>query len=58
MIFTQMIDINKMLKVTQGQGHKVKYQGQIKGKSVKKLVSTIYTEQASNLDDAFYDGKY
>ena len=29
MTFTHMIDINEMLKLTKGQGHKVKGQGQI-----------------------------
>ena len=29
MKLTRMIDINEMLKLTQGQGHKVKGQGQI-----------------------------
>ena len=28
MTFTHMIDINEMLKLTKGQGHKVKGQGQ------------------------------
>ena len=36
MTFTHMIDINEMLKLTKGQGHKVKGQGQI-GNPTKKL---------------------
>ena len=45
MILTRMIDINKMLKLTQGrgQGHKVKGQGQL-SKYVKKLALNIYNE--------------
>ena len=40
MIHTQMINYNKMVKLTLGQGHKIKGKGQI-CKCVKKLVSTI-----------------
>ena len=29
MTFTHMIDINEMLKLTKGHGHKIKGQGQI-----------------------------
>ena len=43
MILTQMIDINKMLKLTKGQGYKIKGQGQIR-KFGKKIVLTIYPE--------------
>ena len=39
-----MVSIDKMLMLTQDQGHKVKGQGQIYD-FVKKLVSTIYQEQ-------------
>ena len=38
-----MISIDKMLMLTQGQGHKVKGQGQICNFE-KKLVSNIYHE--------------
>ena len=38
-----MIDINKMMKLTSGQGHKVKGQDEIFN-HVKILVSTIYNE--------------
>ena len=34
MILTCMIDINEMFKLTQGQGYKVKSQGQIIQKNV------------------------
>ena len=44
MILTHMMDVNKMLMLTEGQGHKVKGQGQICD-FAKKLVSTIYQEQ-------------
>ena len=44
MMLIHMIDIDKMLMLTKGQGHKVKGQGQICD-FVKKLVSTIYHEQ-------------
>ena len=44
MIQTYKIDIHEIKKLTQGQGHKVKGQGQICD-FVKKLVSTIYQEQ-------------
>ena len=37
MIFTHMIDIDETLKLTQGQGHRVKGQGQINS-SVKILI--------------------
>ena len=37
MILTHMIDTNKNIKLTQGQGHRVKGQGQIKS-YVKTLV--------------------
>ena len=39
----QRVDINEMLKLTQGQGHKVKGQGQICN-FVKKRVWAIYHE--------------
>ena len=44
MMLIHMISIDNMLMLTQGQGHKVKGQGQI-CHFVKKLVSTIYHEQ-------------
>ena len=44
MIFTYMIDINETKKLTQGQGNKVKGQGQI-CTLVKILVSPINHEQ-------------
>ena len=37
MILTHMIDTNKKIKLTKGQGHKVKGQGQINS-YVKKLI--------------------
>ena len=43
MILTHMIDINYMLKLTIGQGHKVKGQDQI-GNFVKKNVLTMIHE--------------
>ena len=44
MILIHMTSIDKMLMLTEGQGQKVKGQGQICD-FVKKLVSTIYQEQ-------------
>ena len=43
MILTEMIDINKMLKLTKGQGHKIKGQGQI-CKLAKEIVLTVIHE--------------
>ena len=43
MILTHMIDINKMLKLTQGQGHKVEGQGEI-CKFVRNIVLTAVHE--------------
>ena len=40
MILTCIIDIDEMLKLTKGQGHKVKGQGQIFN-NVKKKFSTL-----------------
>ena len=37
MIFTHMIDIDETFKLTQGQGHRVKGQGQINS-YVKKMI--------------------
>ena len=37
MVFTHMIDIDETFKLTQGQGHRVKGQGQINS-YVKKLI--------------------
>ena len=44
MILTHMIDIDETLKWTQGQGHKVKGQGQICN-NVKKLVKLIRNQR-------------
>ena len=44
MILTYIIDIDETLKLTQGQGHKVKGQGHI-GIYVKKIVLTITHER-------------
>ena len=44
MILTYIIDIDETLKLTQGQGHKVKGQGHI-GIYVKKIVFTITHER-------------
>ena len=46
MIPTQMIYINKMLKLTQGQGHKIKGQGQI-----CKFVENLFQLYIMNHDD-------
>ena len=43
MLLANMIDDNRMLMLTHGQGHKVKGQGQICN-FVKNIVSTIYHE--------------
>ena len=43
MMLIHMISINKMLMLTQGQGHKVKVQGQICN-FIKKRVLAIYHE--------------
>ena len=44
MILTHMIDVDETLKLTQGQGHKVKGQGHI-GIYVKKIVWVITHER-------------
>ena len=44
MILTYIIDIDETLKLTQGQGHKVKGQGHI-GVYVNKIVLTITQER-------------
>ena len=48
LLLEQMIDINEMLKLSQGQGHKGKGQGQICNfvkKQKKKLASAMYHER-------------
>ena len=53
-----MISIDKMLKLTQGQGHKVKGQGQICN-FVKKNVFGLYImNQWLHIDDAHTHDKY
>ena len=41
MILTHMIGINEMLKLTQGQGHKVKGQGRQRSRSNMQLCEKI-----------------
>ena len=55
MMHIHMISIVEMLKLTKGQGHKVKGQGQICD-FVKKLVSTIYQEQMNESWSKSYIG--
>ena len=45
MLLTNMIDNNRMLMLTQGQGYKVKSQGQNNMQFSKKDVFTIFNEQ-------------
>ena len=55
MILTHMIDINKILKSTLGQGHKVKGQGQISS-FVKNLFRSYIMNQWLNIDFTYtYD---
>ena len=48
MILTYIIDIDETLKLTQGQGHKVKGQGHI-GIYVKKIVWVIAHERVAGI---------
>jgi len=45
-----MINIGKILRLTQNQGHKVKGQGQIR-KFVKKLFRLYITNERLDIDD-------
>ena len=52
MILAHMIDINKILKLTLGQGHKVKGQGQICS-FVKTLFWLYIMNQLLDIDDTY-----
>ena len=52
MILAHMIDINKILKLTLGQGHKVKGQGQICS-FVKNLFWLYIMNQLLDIDDTY-----
>ena len=55
MILTRMIDINKMLKLS--QGHKVNGQGQI-CKFVKNVFRLYVLKQRLNIDEVYTHDKY
>ena len=56
MIFTHMIDINERIKLTHGQGQKIKGQSQIYIYA-KNLVSPFNTNGGLDLDETYvYDG--
>ena len=57
MILAHMIDINVMLKLTLGQGHKVKGQGQICS-FVKTLFQLYIMNQWLDINDAYTYDKY
>ena len=57
MILTPIIDNNKMLKLTEGQGHKVKGQSQIYD-FVKKLFWLYTMNQWLDINDAYMHDKY
>ena len=57
MILTHMIDINETLKLTQGQGHKVKGQGHICN-FVKNLFWLYIMNQWLDINDAYTYDKY
>ena len=52
MILTHMNDVNKMLKLTLGQGHKVKGQGQLCS-FVKTLLWLYVMNQLLDIDDTY-----
>ena len=52
MMFTYKIDIYEMLKLSQGQGHKVKAQGQICN-FVKNLFWLYIMNQLLDMDDTY-----
>ena len=56
MILAHMIDIKEMLKLTLGQGHKVKGQGQICS-FPKKLFQLYLMSQSLDIDDEYTHDK-
>ena len=58
MTFTHMIDINEMLKLTKGQGHKVKGQGHICDFVKKNLFWLYIMYQWLDINDAYTYDKY